>query len=74
MNTGMMWLDTDSKLSLDEKIRRAAEYYQQKYGQQPDTCLVNKVMLAAEKRVDMIEVHPARNVLPNHFWVGMKGS
>jgi hypothetical protein len=72
MDIGMLWLDDDKKSSLDDKIRKAADYYQEKYGQKPDICLVNQAMLANEKRVDAIQVQPAHNVLPNHFWVGIK--
>ena len=72
MDVGMLWLDDDKKSSLDEKIRKAADYYLDKYGQMPDICLVNQAMLAKEKKVDAIQVQPAHNVLPNHFWVGVK--
>ena len=41
MKVGMLWVDTDRKRSLDEKVQRAAEYYQEKYGLMPDLCLVN---------------------------------
>jgi hypothetical protein len=72
MEIGMLWLDDDKKSSLDEKIRKAAAYYLDKYGQKPDICLVNQAMLAEEKKVDAIQVQPANNVLPNHYWVGVK--
>lgn len=72
MDVGMLWMDDDKKSSLDEKIRKAAAYYLEKYGQKPDLCLVNQAMLAEEKNVDSIQVQPANNVLPNHFLVGVK--
>lgn len=71
MNVGMLWLDDDKRLTIDEKVKRAADYYQNKYGRSPDMCLVNKAMLAEEMRVDNIQVRPVRYVLPNHFWVGV---
>jgi len=74
MNIGMMWLDNDKRLSLEEKVQRAAEYYHHKYGLRPDLCLVNKSMLEQEKQMGRIEVRPVINVLPNHFWVGLKGA
>ena len=74
MNIGMLWLDDDKHTSFEEKIRRAASYYSEKYGQTPDLCLVNQKMLAEEQRVDKIQVQPVHNVLVNHFWVGIKGS
>lgn len=74
MRIGMMWLDDDKGISLEEKIRRAADYYRNKYGRSPDLCYVNTRALAEERRVGQIEVLPARNVLPHHFWMGMKNS
>ena len=74
MNIGMLWLDDDKHTSFEEKIRRAAGYYSEKYGQTPDLCLVNQKMLAKEKRVDKIQVRPVNHVLVNHFWVGVKSS
>ena len=71
MDIGMLWLDDDKKRSLAEKVTIAADYYQSKYGQIPELCLVNKKMLEQECQVGEIKVLPVRNVLPNHFWVGM---
>lgn len=72
MNVGMLWLDDDKQRTLDDKVKRAAEYYQNKYGSMPNLCLVNKTMLAEKYRVDKIDVQPARYVLPNHLWLGVK--
>ena len=72
MNVGMLWLDDDRHRSLEEKVSRAVEYYQEKYGRMPEMCLVNKGMLAAEKVVGNVNVQPIANVLPHHFWLGMK--
>jgi hypothetical protein len=70
MKVGMLWLDDDRRTGIEEKIRQAAEYYLQKFGRAPDTCLVNKGMIEAELLIDTIHVLPVRNVLPNHFWIG----
>ncbi|MCA9874063.1 MAG: hypothetical protein H6659_00215 [Ardenticatenaceae bacterium] len=72
MNVGMLWLDDDRQRSLDEKVNRAAEYYQEKYGRSPELCLVNQKSLSEKKTVGHIEVQPAQTVLPHHFWLGMK--
>lgn len=71
MKIGMLWLDTDKKRSFDEKVRRAVEYYEDKYGRLPELCLVNKSTLSGEKKVDHVIVQPAKSVLPGHFWLGM---
>ena len=72
MNVGMLWLDDDKQLSLEEKILRAADYYHNKYGQSPNMCLVNEAMLQEAKQVGTIQVRPVQNVLNNHFWVGIQ--
>lgn len=72
MNVGMLWLDDDRKRTLEEKVRRAADYYFQKYGRLPELCLVNSTMSAGEAKVGGIEIKPAKTVLPYHFWLGMK--
>jgi hypothetical protein len=72
MNVGMLWLDEDSKRSLEDKIQRAIEYYHEKYGRTPELCLVNKQMLSEQEvKVGAVKVQPAKNVLPHHFWLGM---
>lgn len=74
MNVGMLWLDNDSKRPLEEKVLRAVEYYEQKYGCSPELCLVNPSTLAQKEEVGRVEVRPLRTVLPHHFWLGMKAT
>lgn len=74
MNVGMLWLDDDKKRPLAEKVQRAADYYEEKYGRSPELCLVNIQMLAQEQRVGKIKVQPARTVLRDHFWLGMQSN
>lgn len=74
MNVGMLWLDDDRNRSLEEKVSRAVEYYEEKYGCFPEMCLVNTGMLADEKQVGKVSVQPIANILPHHFWLGMKAS
>jgi hypothetical protein len=71
MKIGMMWLDTDKQRTLDEKVKRAAEYYRDKYGRLPEVCLVNERLLEDEKKVGRVLVQPAKAILPSHFWLGM---
>jgi hypothetical protein len=71
MKIGMMWLDTDKRRTLEEKVRRAAEYYKDKYGRFPELCLVNEKLIEDEKKFGRVVVQPAKAVLPGHFWLGM---
>lgn len=71
MDIGMLWLDDDKNSTLEEKILRAADYYQNKYGKSPNMCLVNQSQLEEVKQFGLIQVRPVQNVLRNHFWVGV---
>ncbi len=72
MNVGMLWLDPDTGRSLEEKVLRAATYYQEKYGQSPQLCYVNVRALAEPTTVGSVQVKPANNVLPSHLWLGIE--
>ncbi|MCP4420147.1 MAG: hypothetical protein GY805_26380 [Chloroflexi bacterium] len=74
MNVGMLWLDDDKKRSIEEKVSRAVDYYLEKYGRLPEMCLVNHKMLPAEQSIGKVTVQPTNNILPHHFWMGMKAS
>ena len=75
MDIGMLWLDDDKRRSFEEKVKRAADYYREKYGRFPELCLVNGAMLPDEKKkVGRIEVQLTQTVLPHHFWLGMKAN
>lgn len=71
MNVGMLWLDADTKRTIEEKVERAVGYYLQKYGDAPDLCLVNSSAFAEEeKQVGAVRIQRVRHVLPHHFWIG----
>ena len=72
MNIGMLWFDNDTKTDLSAKIKRAASYYKEKYGQNPNLCFVHPSMLKAPPTPEFgIELRTTRSVLPNHFWLGV---
>jgi hypothetical protein len=75
MNIGMLWFDNDHKTDLAAKLRRAATYYKDKYGQDPNLCFVHPSMVKAETSQESgIELRTTRSVLPNHFWLGVNHS
>jgi len=73
MQTGMLWFD-DSAKTLTEKVTQAAAYYQRKYHQRPNLCLVHPSALKGNPtpKIDDIEIAMGVNgsVLPDHFWLG----
>jgi hypothetical protein len=78
MNSGMLWFDNDPKTALTAKIARAAEYYRQKYGRQPNVCLIHPSMMENDSPaksapgVAEVMVRPYRPVLPGHLWIGVE--
>ncbi|NIM94467.1 MAG: hypothetical protein GTO18_12260 [Anaerolineales bacterium] len=71
MKTGMLWFD-DSSRALREKVKDAADYYLEKYGQKPTLCLVNPITLNGRKRAAKgIEMRGVRTVMPDHFLLGV---
>ncbi len=74
MQVGWMWFDDDTRASLEEKVRRAAQRYQQKFGHRPNTCCVNPSLLPdghGEVWCGPVRIIPLSNVLPHHFWLGV---
>jgi hypothetical protein len=76
MHTGMLWLNNNPKMTLEEKISQAVDYYVKKYGRQPDLCLVHPSLLASgtedPKPVKGVTIRPYRPVLPGHIWIGLE--
>jgi hypothetical protein len=81
MDIGMLWFDNDPKAEVAVKIDRAAIYYRDKYGKDPNLCFVHPTMMYNGSiqeednsfRSGNIEVRTSQSVLPNHFWLGING-
>jgi hypothetical protein len=74
MHTGMLWFD-NSQTALTVKIQKAVDYYQKKYGRNPDLCLVHPSMMDKNQRqleINKLTVRPYRPVLPGHIWIGIE--
>ncbi len=74
MHTGMLWFD-NSQTALTVKIQKAVDYYQKKYGRNPDLCLVHPSMMEKNERqleINKMTVRPYRPVLPGHIWIGIE--
>ena len=74
MHTGMLWFD-NSQTALTVKIQKAVDYYQKKYGRDPDLCLVHPSMMEKNERqleINKMTVRPYRPVLPGHIWIGIE--
>ena len=71
MHTGMLWFD-NSKIALVEKVRKALEYYEKKYGRVPNLILVNPRAMEGQEIPEGLPIRPYRPVLPGHIWVGVE--
>ena len=77
MNAGLLWFDNDPSRTIAAKVVAAAERFTQKFGATPDVCYVNARSLTADLVIPFgegqITVTPVKNILANHFWVGIAG-
>ena len=75
MHTGMLWFD-NSSAALSVKIQKAVDYYNKKYGHQPDLCLVHPSLIGDADKEPLqalkVAVRPYRPVLPGHIWIGIE--
>ena len=73
MEIGMLWFD-DTKGSMQEKVSQAVTFYQGKFGETPTHCLVHPSTLDGNQEglVSGVKVRKARNVMPNHYWIGVE--
>lgn len=73
MDVGLMWFD-NSNDKTPIKVQRAAEYYQLKHGQAPNTCYLHPATNDGSAAPAGIEIRESRKILPNHFWLGVSNS
>jgi hypothetical protein len=74
MNIGMLWYDNDPKKGLTDKVKQAADYYNEKYGKTPNLCFVHPSMYGEERsHAGAVEIRANGSVLPNYFWIGVNG-
>jgi hypothetical protein len=71
VQTGMLWFDEDKGRRLTEKVREACGYYEGKYGQKPNQCVVHADMLeGGELEIEGVRVIGSKKMQRNHLWVG----
>jgi hypothetical protein len=77
----MLWFDNDPKADLGMKIQRAAQYYREKYGVNPNICFVHPSMLTGKTensngdlKNSGMDVRGNGSVLPNHLWLGVNAA
>lgn len=75
MDVGMLWYDAAPGPALGDRIQHAADYYRDKYGKDPDLCMVNPSLKheGLPRRLGGMEIRTSRSVLAHHFWLGVRG-
>jgi len=74
LTIGLLWFDDAPDRDLAEKVRRAAQRYQQKFGAPANVCYVHPSALSDNGRVEKVgrvRVAAKPSVLRHHFWVGV---
>jgi hypothetical protein len=73
MKVGMLWFDAEQSQPLEDRLARAASYYRQKYGAQPNVCFMHPSVAAgqAQEAVPGMALRTDKAVLPYHFWMGV---
>jgi hypothetical protein len=72
MDIGMLWYDDDHKRPLNERVSKAVDYYKGKYGVVPTVCFINPATLKdGPEMAAGVQLRAARNVLIDHFWLGI---
>lgn len=73
MSVGMMWFDGNHRRPLHERMERAVDYYQSKYGLNPNLLFLHPATAGDESigQLGQVEVRTSRTVLPDHFWIGV---
>jgi len=66
---GLLWLDDDPNRSLADKVLRAAERYQQKFGAAANICYVHPSALNGGGDTNGVAVQASQTVLPHHFLI-----
>lgn len=74
MNEGILYVYTDSKITLEEKVKAAAQQYYLRLGRVPNCVHVNLGQLDGQAvNLKGLRVVGAKNIPRHHFWVGVEG-
>jgi hypothetical protein len=69
-----VWYDDNPKKTVEAKIDEAVLHYKQRYGQNPNICMLNEAAQPTDYETathnDGVKVLRAKNVPQNYFWVG----
>jgi len=69
----MLWFDGNREVEFGDRIERASRFYSEKYGRQPNVCLINPRTLPQEApgQVGSLKIGTSSSVLLDHFYIGV---
>ena len=69
MDQGLLWFDDRKNVTIIQKIKAAADFYEEKYGSKAECCYINPQNdLANFPRHNLeIKIKTSKYVLPNHY-------
>jgi hypothetical protein len=72
---GMLWFDNDGRRTLEDKLERAARYYEARHGSRPTVCMLHpSTAMGHDCCIGGMDIQAANTVLPHHFWLGQDGA
>jgi len=70
LTIGLMLMDNDPKMTIEEKVLAASQVYQDKHGVKPDTCCIYHELTSDRFYVDGIVVLPVGRLI-HHLLIGV---
>ena len=72
MREGLLWYRKKIAEDLDQEVRTAVAFFQEKFGCAPRICYVNTATLTEEKSInDGLRILPNARVIKDHLWLEM---
>ena len=72
METGLLWYEPNAKMTLEQKVQGAVDYYTNRMGHRPSQCHVHPSLLPSGSQVVAgVLLRGNKTIIKNHFWLGI---
>ena len=65
----LLWYDDTKKKATEEKILEGVQRYKERFGENPNVCLVNPSQAV---NAQGLIIRPTAHVRPNYYWIGVE--
>ena len=73
MTTGMLYCDDEMGTANRESIRKAIQYFRDRFGEEPNICYLNpELVVEKQKEPSTVEYLFTGILEPNQIWLGVK--